>query len=116
MNIVSEVVVGIKHDQGKNRLDLLDMYAIQQLGLVLTFGANKYSAWNWSKGIAYSRLIGAALRHLSSFMLGDDIDEESGLPHLAHCMCCVMMLLAMTKRHPELDDRDKDYINVSTTV
>jgi hypothetical protein len=98
-------IEGHKNDQGKTRLDLLDPYAIEQLGRVLTFGANKYGVKNWTKGIAYSRLVGAALRHLMSFLAGHETDVESGLPHLAHCMCCIMFLLGMSQIHPELDDR-----------
>jgi len=96
---------GTKYDQGKTRLELLDPYAIEQLGRVLTFGAGKYGARNWMKGIAYTRLIGAALRHLFAFVNGEDTDKESGLPHLAHCMCCIMFLLGMSQIHPEMDDR-----------
>lgn len=97
---------GIKNDQGKPRMELLDPYALEQTALVLGFGARKYDAYNWCKGIAYGRLIGAALRHLFAFTRGEDMDPESGLPHLAHCMCCLMFLIAMTQRHPELDDRN----------
>lgn len=98
--------VGIKHDQDKPRMELLDPYAIEQLANVLTFGAKKYDSWNWSKGIAYSRLIGSTLRHLFEFMRGVDIDPESKLPHMAHAFCNCMFLLSMTKRHPEMDDRE----------
>ena len=101
-----QVTEGKKYDAGKPRMDLLDPYAIEQLAKVLTFGAKKYDPWNWSKGIVYSRLIGAALRHLFEFMRGVDIDPESGLPHLSHAFCNIMFLLSMTKRHPELDDRE----------
>lgn len=99
--------VGMKFDSDKPKMELLDPYAIEQLAMVLTFGAKKYGAWNWAKGLSYSRLIGAALRHLFAFVKGEDLDEESNLPHLAHCFCCIMMLLAMTQRHSNLDDRNK---------
>lgn len=98
---------GDHKDAGKSRLDLLDAYAIEQMGHVLGFGASKYSPFNWTKGIAYTRLQGSALRHILAFQRGEDLDPESGLPHLAHGMCCLMMLLGMTQRHPELDDRCK---------
>jgi hypothetical protein len=96
-----------KFDAEKPRMELLDPYAIEQLACVLTFGAQKYAPWNWTKGLAFSRLIGAALRHLFAFIKGEDLDPESNLPHLAHAMCCLMFLLSMTKRHPELDDREE---------
>lgn len=95
----------LKYDGGKPRMDLLDAYAIEELAKVLTFGAQKYAPWNWAKGMEFSRLQAAALRHLFSFQAGEDLDPESGLPHLAHAMCCLMFLLSMTVRHPEMDDR-----------
>lgn len=96
---------GKKYDEEKPRMALLDPYAMEELSKVLTFGAQKYSAWNWAEGIHYSRLIGAALRHIFAFLRREDTDPESGLPHLAHALCCLMFCLSMTKRRPDLDDR-----------
>lgn len=89
---------GDKFDAGKPRMDLLDPHAMTQLAAVLTFGAEKYSAIN------KSRLIAAALRHLFAHLGGQDTDEETGLSHVAHAMCCCMFLLGLEDR-PELDDR-----------
>jgi len=97
---------GIKHDQDKPRMDLLDPYAIEQLAKVLTFGASKYAAHNWREGISKSRLIAAALRHLFAYLGGQDKDPETGLSHIGHAMCCCMFLLGLEHR-PELDDRWK---------
>lgn len=98
---------GMKFDGDKTRMDLLDAGAIEQLAQVLTFGARKYAAHNWRKGISKSRLIAAALRHLFAYLAGDDKDPESGLSHVAHAMCCCMFLLGLEHRD-ELDDRWKD--------
>jgi len=97
----------MKHDAEKVRMDLLDPAAIEKLAQVLTFGAKKYEAQNWRRGISKSRLLGAALRHLFSYMRGEDTDPESGLSHVAHAMCCCMFLLGLEKR-TDLDDRWKD--------
>lgn len=97
----------IKFDDQKPRMDLLDAYAIEQLSLVLTFGSRKYAAHNWRKGLSYSRLIAAALRHIFAYLMGEDKDPESGLSHIAHAMCCCMFLLGMSQMRPELDDRFK---------
>lgn len=103
-----EISGGDHKDEGKPRLDLLDPYAMEQMGHVLSFGSNKYKdPFNYTKGIKYLRLAGSALRHIFAFIRGEDLDHESGYPHLAHGMCCLMMLLSMTQRHPELDDRCK---------
>lgn len=97
---------GRKFDAGKSRLDLIDPVAIDELGRVLQFGAEKYGSHNWRSGIAYSRLIAAALRHLFAFLRGEDFDPESGLHHVAHAMCNCMFLLAFAMRR-DLDDRWK---------
>ena len=96
---------GIKYDEDKPRMELLDSYALEQLAKVLTFGANKYGEFNWCKGIQYLRLLGAALRHIYAFIAREDLDPESGLPHIAHAMANLMFLLGMSQIHPELDNR-----------
>ena len=98
---------GNKWDDTKAPLGLLDRYALEQTSLVMGFGAAKYGRDNWRGGIAYSRLINAALRHLMAFNDGEDIDPESGLPHTAHLACCVMFLQNMEHTRKDLDDRYK---------
>lgn len=97
---------GLKFDQDKPRMELLDSEAIEQLALVLTFGAKKYAADNWRKGISYRRLIAAALRHLFAYLRGEDNDPETGLPHPAHAMCCCMFMIWMAKHRRDQDDRN----------
>lgn len=98
---------GIKHDSEKVRMDLLSPIAMAEIAKVMTFGAKKYSANNWRGGIAWSRVLGAALRHLLSYLGGEDKDPETGLSHLSHCACCIMFLLEYEVTHKELDDRYK---------
>lgn len=98
---------GVKHDREKPRMDLLDRAALEGLAAVLGFGAQKYAAHNWRGGIEHSRLIGAAMRHLMAINDGEDIDPESGLPHVDHLGCCWMFLSNMQKTRPDLDDRYK---------
>lgn len=104
-NSISLAAEGVKYDAGKPRMDLLDSYALEQLSRVLSFGAIKYAPQNWRRGIAYSRLIAAALRHIFAFMRGENNDPETNLPHPAHAMCCMMFLLWMIENKPNLDDR-----------
>jgi len=74
---------------------------------VMGKGKDKYGAQNWRAGLQWSRIIGAAFRHLSAFNNGEDLDQETGLSHIAHLGCCAMFLLEYIKTHPELDDRYK---------
>jgi hypothetical protein len=96
---------GTKKDTGKTRLDLIPTEAIEQLGRAFTHGAEKYGDYNYRKGIDCSRLYGAALRHLNAYWGGEDIDKDSGLPHLALAGSEICMLMVTG---PERDDRYKD--------
>lgn len=101
----SNKLEGRKDDSGKNRVDLLPVDALEEVSKVLTFGARKYADRNWEKGMAWSRVYGACIRHLWAFWRGEETDPESGLSHLAHAMCCVMFLLSYRLRSTPGDDR-----------
>jgi hypothetical protein len=98
---------GNKYDTGKPPMALLDAPFLEGVASVLGFGANKYAAHNWRNGIAYSRLVSAAYRHLGAINAGEDIDPESGLSHAYHLGCCTMFLASMMHTRPDLDDRWK---------
>ena len=86
--------IGIKNDQEKTRLDLIEPEFIEGVGEVLTFGANKYTANSWQDvEDAENRYYAAALRHLMAYRKGETTDEESGLSHLKHAACNLMLLL-----------------------
>ena len=108
-------VGGTKHDSGKPPMSLLDRKWLVGVAEVLGFGAQKYAAHNWRSGFKYSRLSDAALRHLTAFIDGEDLDPESGLSHLHHASCCLMFLSNMSVTHPELDDRWKETNEVDST-
>ena len=96
-----------KFDQEKIRMDLLPSEALEEIAKVLTFGAKKYDSWNWTKGLKYSRLTGAALRHILAWKDGQDKDPETNISHLAHAGCCILFLLWMEKNRLDMDDRFK---------
>lgn len=100
-----KLATGLKYDADKPRMDLLDPEFLEGVAQVLTFGANKYSANNWRSGIAYSRLIAAAYRHLGAINKGQDLDPETHLQHAYHAACCMMFLSYMIKHRKDLDDR-----------
>lgn len=103
-------VGGVKHDIGKNPLDLLPFGALEDVGRVLEFGAKKYSAWNWSKGMVYSRLIAASLRHIFAFAKGENNDPETGISHIAHALCCLLFLQEYINRGGDFTKFDDRYI------
>lgn len=99
--------VGVKHDQEKPDMSLLSSIAVTKIAQVMTFGKKKYSANNWRGGIAYTRLLAAAFRHIFAYSGGESNDPETGLSHLAHASCCLMMLLEFEDTRKDLDDRYK---------
>ena len=98
---------GLKYDTEKARVDLLDSSWLEGVGHVLRFGAAKYDAHNWRNGIAVSRNLGAALRHIFAVLRGEDKDPESALHHLLHASCCLMFAYWTLVNKPEFDDRWK---------
>lgn len=96
---------GSKFDDGKPRLDLISKTWLFGVGDVLAFGAKKYEAENWRKGIEQKRLIGAALRHLMQYLNGENLDPESGLNHLDHASCAIMFARELLETKPDFDDR-----------
>jgi len=98
-------VEAVKYDDGKSRWELLPFDALDDVAKVLTYGAKKYDEHNWAKGMKWSRLLGAAMRHLTAWALGERLDPESGLPHLAHSVANVLFLSASERRGIGEDDR-----------
>lgn len=96
----------LKFDQGKLPLHLIDPLWLTTTAQVLDHGQQKYGPWNWAKGtFSYSRLYSALQRHLQAWWNGEELDQETGLPHLWHANCCMMFLTRYTHDLLGTDDR-----------
>jgi hypothetical protein len=98
-------VGGIKHDNDKLPYYLLPSDAVEEILRVLDFGAKKYAPGNWEKGMLWSRVFSALMRHMWAWWRGENRDPETGLTHLAHAGCCILFLIAYEKRKTGNDDR-----------
>jgi hypothetical protein len=87
---------GRKYDKGKVRYELLPPAFIEAVAKVLTYGAAKYDDDNWLK-IDKERYYGALMRHIIAWRKGENLDRESGLPHLAHAACNLLFLMHYNK-------------------
>jgi hypothetical protein len=89
-----EAESGFKFDADKLRYDLIPPYPLEELARIYTDGAKKYGDTNYLKGMAWSRVTAALMRHVEAFRAGEDTDPESGHPHLAHTawQCFTLML------------------------
>jgi hypothetical protein len=73
------------------------------------FGVMKYpdeaGAPNWSRGMPWSWFYDALRRHIAAYWSGEDINPESGLPHLAHARWMISNLLEYSEYGLGTDDR-----------
>lgn len=96
---------GAKLDQGKNRLGLVLFgfsRALQAVGRVGTYGAQKYSDNGWMQvPDGKERYTDAMLRHLMSEAQGEEIDPETGLMHAAQTAWNALSRLELMLRENE---------------
>ena len=96
---------GAKLDAGKNRLGLVlcgFARALQEVGRVGTYGANKYTDNGWmSVPDGERRYTDAMLRHLLREAAGEECDPDTGLHHAAHAAwnALARLDLALRKTH-----------------
>ena len=86
-----------KHDEGKLRYSLLDFTFLKQIVKIREYGVKKYrDPEGWKKvPDAKQRYKEALLRHIFAWAEGEEVDPESGLPHLAHAACNIMFIFGL---------------------
>lgn len=77
----------VKDKAGKPRMGLVLPHAAEALVRVREYGLQKYpDADNWRK-VPKEDWLDAMMRHMMKYIAGQEIDSESGLPHLWHALC-----------------------------
>lgn len=78
--------------------------ALGSLGLL--DGMLKYGRSNFRViGVRASIYVDAAQRHLNAWFEGEEVDPDSGLPHLAHALACLAILVDTQAAGTLQDDR-----------
>lgn len=96
-----------RFSEGKNRLDLIPPWFIDELAKVYTYGCIKYDDDNWRKGLHWKKnVIGPLKRHLNKWLRGEKIDEESNCHHLAMVVWQCIALMIYEKYSLGADDRN----------
>ncbi len=98
-------IEGFKTDTGKTPWHLFPWDAAVAVCTVMQIALSKYPKRNWEKGMDYSRLWDAAIRHLTAWHNGENIDPETKQSHLSHAACCVLFLISYEIRNIGKDDR-----------
>jgi hypothetical protein len=85
-----------KADAGKLKLTLVPQQIIKDIARVRMFGCEKYhDPENW-KRVEKQRYRESSYRHFLAYLDNPQgVDEESGLPHLAHLACNIAFLCEM---------------------
>lgn len=79
---------------------------LAEIGLAMLEGARKYGRHNYrSVGVRASVYYDAALRHLTAWWEGEDLDPDSGLSHLVKALACVVVLRDSMSQGNWSDDR-----------
>jgi hypothetical protein len=66
---------------------------LAEVGVAMLEGALKYGRHNYRvSGVRASTYYDAALRHITAWWEGEDIDPASGLPHTVKAMACLMVM------------------------
>lgn len=90
----------------KPPLHLVPATALIAEAQVMRLGAKKYGPYNWRGAkVRATVYVAAALRHLLSYLDGEDIDPESGESHLAHARACEGIVIDALATGNLVDDR-----------
>lgn len=96
---------GQRFNSGKPKWSLVPQSALLPMVSVLEFGAQKYAAHNWMKGLFVTEICESMKRHLDAFMEGENDDPESKLSHIGHIQCNALFLAWTMENRSDMDDR-----------
>lgn len=94
-----------RNNKDKLKWSLVDFNSFEDMVKALEYGAKKYDMHNWKKGLLITEVADSMLRHLFSFLEGEDNDKESGISHIGHIQANAMFLSYMIKNKKNFDDR-----------
>lgn len=102
MNVSS---TGARKAGNLERYDLIPPEPLRLLALHYGRGSLKYQDHNWARGYDWGLSFAALNRHLWQFWAGEDIDPETGSPHMAAVAWHAFSLLQFAIDHPDFDSR-----------
>jgi hypothetical protein len=105
MDFYVDPVTGGTKEQKLARYDLIPVEPLRLLAEHYGRGALKYESRNWERGYPWSLSYAAMMRHANQYWGGEDIDEETGSPHLVAVAWHAFALLEYMTTHQEFDDR-----------
>lgn len=90
----------------KPSLHLVPPAASLYMALAMRNGAEKYGPFNWrDKAVEVMTYIGAAERHMKAWVDGEELADDSGIPHLAHALASLAILVDALEVGNAIDNR-----------
>lgn len=113
----------MKSDAGKPPMWRLPLQALEQAAFVIEFGdTKKYEIANWLASVDHGadgvrRYTSAAIRHLAKMWPDvDAVDNESGLPHLAHALTSLLFASEIRRRQLARGDVGEQLARVTESL
>jgi len=96
---------GGEKGQKEERFDLIPAGPLRAVAKHYGIGSRKYEDRNWERGYPWDLSFGAMMRHAWAFWNGEDVDPETGSPHMAAVVFHALALMEFARTHPEFDTR-----------
>ena len=90
----------LRHNDGKPQLSEILKFgsALDKVAKVMELGAVKYEQDNWLKGGKPDQeYLDSCVRHLKTFISGEEYDEDSGCHHLGHAVWNLLTMLRLNR-------------------
>lgn len=104
--MVKPLPVDLKQLAGKAPLAEIPLDHLFGMARAFAYGAKKYERGNYLRctNEPMHTYVGAALRHLAEVLANgaDDVDGESGLPHIDHAIASLVMLRGILQEQGEI--------------
>jgi len=110
----SEVSYAVSATTALDSLEMIWLVLKEQLGISKPLKISEGNR-NWEKGMAWSRLFSASMRHMWCWWAGKgpsslnfafgSLDDETGFSHLWHALACIVFLVTYEERQIGEDDR-----------
>lgn len=94
--------------ENKPKLSLIPMAALWAAGDAFTYGELKHGKYTWKNDShTITEMLDKALRHITQFANGENIDKESSVLHLGSAMADIAIAIDLFYNFKHLDDRYK---------
>ena len=94
-----------EHGRSRARYDLIPTEPLRLLAKHFGVGSRKYDDDNWRRGYDWRLSFSALNRHLWQWWAGEEIDQETGSPHLIAVAWHCLVLDEFTRIQPGFDTR-----------